>query len=168
MIEKIKDYLYLDNYQEGETEGFSIITVYPYLNFDGNKVEDDENRAIEYSHHSKHCKYLISVRSKEAQDEILSILESFDFPGNPISDCTLNMNEAELRDYKVSIVRKWFQLSAADIIKARDFMVSRSGLGIKTNVPFTRLSEFRKLIHDLRTTRSYRNLWKDEDRFVLG
>jgi hypothetical protein len=78
------------------------------------------------------------------------------------------MNEAELRDYKVSIVRKWFQLSAADIIKARDFMVSRSGLGIKTNVPFTRLSEFRKLIHDLRTTRSYRNLWKDEDRFVLG
>lgn len=40
MIEKIKNYLYLDEIKDGEQEEFSIITVYPNLNYEDTNLEE--------------------------------------------------------------------------------------------------------------------------------
>src|SRR5574344_749753 len=122
MIEKIKDYLYFDENRDGELEGFSLINVYPYLSLSGSEVSllEDEKRAVLHSHHISRFKYTICVRSKEAQNELYSIFIANGYPVTCVNDCEIGLNSSELKDFRVSVVRRWFSLSVSDINIARD------------------------------------------------
>ena len=108
------------------------------------------------------------MRSKEAQLEIGNILESNEFYNKPIEDCFLNLCESELNKIEYPLSRSWFNIAEYNKTNAMDYMVSKSGLGLKVFVPLERLSEFRDLIKNLRTTKYYRNLWEKDDKFILG
>lgn len=170
MIEKIKDYLYFDENREGEQDGFSMINVYPYLNINRSEVSllDDEKRAVEYSHHSKKLKYIICVRSREAMAELDSVLTSEGFLTKEIENCGLNLNSSDLKDFKISVVRRWFNMSTNDISIARDIITSKSGLALKVQVDLEDLRNFKNVIFSLRDRKSYRNLWKDGEKFIVG
>lgn len=166
MIEKIKNYLYLDEIKAGEQEEFSIITVYPNLNYEDTNLEEDESRAIENSHNVNLCKYTISVRSREAQQEVKALLGVLGFPSRECSGCTIDLNSAEAQDLYTPLNRNWFSISTPrnDL---REYLVSKSGLALKLTLSIDRLQEFKQAIRELRK-KYYRNMWLDGDKFIIG
>lgn len=170
MIEKIKNYLFLEENREGEEDGFSIIAVYPYLGYKQTNVSlrEDEQRAVEFSHSLKECNYTILVRSIEAQNDIMAILVSAGFSDvEKIEGCSIGLSNLEKEDLVISIRRRWFSLSTFEKVGDRECMVSKSGLAVKVEVPFENIRQFKTLIRGLRKN-LYRNMWKNGDTFIIG
>lgn len=143
LIEKIKGFLYLGNYQDNEEKEFGIIKVFPYLCPDN--LEKTKERAICESHHLRSYKYQIYVRSKVAIEDITKVLICNDF-------------SCRVKNEKEENIRQWFS-TESDLLRYLVYDEARISVRVEEN----ELERFVEIIKGLRESHSYRNIYLGED-----
>ena len=154
MIEKIKDYLFVDDLQQNEEQGFSIIKTIPSLNFtnqeediteDSGKVFFDGRQKIE-----------VCVRSEEARDDVYSFLTAYGF------NCILWNDELGRRS------REFYNTTENPEEFIKKYCLGNFKVGMTVDIQSQNLSKFKETLHKLRKQKSYRTAWKHSDKIIIG
>lgn len=145
MIEKVKGFLYLGDYNKDEEPGFGIIKVFPYIC--PGDYEKTKERAILESHHLKNYHYNIFVRSEREVDDISRILLIHGF------------HHQVTKKNSGNIIRQWFSLLDDNPL---DYLVYDE-TSIWVEVEENSLEDFINLVKSLRGTHSYRNIYQGND-----
>ena len=162
-----EDYLYLGDYRSGEEKDFSIIEVYPHLNYWNTEecLDQDKKRLFEASLSSTTACVNIHVRSREAQDEISSYLIGMGYDVQRLEGNVLGMNvcqrKPKLEEGEKSLesprYRSYYNLDQRNEIEK--FLMYRSNLSVSVRFKTDELVEFKKAIKNLRRKKLYRNKW---------
>lgn len=163
-----EDYLYLSDYREGEEKDFSIIEVYPHLNYWNTYdcLDQDRKRLFEASLNPNLCCVNIHVRSQEAQKEICSYLIGKGYEAEPVQGNVLGMHVCQRKSTDIQEGdeplesprnRSYYNLDQKDEIEK--FLMSKSNLSVSVKFKTDELIEFKKAIKNLRSKKLYRNKW---------
>ena len=165
MIEKFKNYLFFDESKKNEEKEFSIIEVFPRLNFEETQEKEEEDKKTLFDNSlSDTCVLKINTRSQEAQQEIYSFLTAYGYDCWLSNNCNKNLPDCEKSESK--IMREYYTISDKGIYK---YLLTHSRLGIEVEVPISEISQFKKILHKLREKRNYRNVWKyNIDKVIIG
>jgi len=167
------NYLTLDDYRENEEKEFSVIEVYPYLNYEETEEfnEKDLSNLFQVSLNSDICCLNIHVRSQQAQREITSYLigKGFDnvqcTSGNSIGllECVQLIDHDEDEILEQPRYRRYFNSDC----KKEEFLLTKSSLLVHVQFRPERLSEFKQVIKSLREKKSFRNRWRIGDNYII-
>lgn len=166
MIEKFKNYLYIDDYKRDESTAFSIIETRPRLVWKGTE-EDDMEFAIDNNKN-----FVIIARSLEAQDDLMSYLIAAGFDDvEKLTDCKEGTgNHMKSDGTGFWRFRRYYNIDQAEGIEK--YLLSNSRLAVKVKIDKIPedISKLREVLYDLRKNKSYRNIWKTKERkcVVIG
>lgn len=167
------NYLTLDGYRENEEKEFSVIEVYPYLNYEETEEfnEIDLNNLFQISLNPEVCCINVHVGSQQAQKEISSYLIGRGFDnvyctsGNSVGlvECIqlIDHDEDEIPEQPRN--RRYFNSDS----KEEEFLLTKSSLLVHVCFHPGKLSEFKQVIKSLREKRFFRNRWKIGDNYII-
>lgn len=165
----MNNFIKVDNYKEKEKREFSVIEVYPFLNYEITRgcIEQDKKSLFDFSLDREYGQVVIHTRSVVAQLEIYGyfIGKGFD---------NVNLVEGNVRgmitptretgsNHNQPINREYFTVDS----NIAQYLLSDSTVGISISFEIGRLLEFKKILRELRDKLQYRNRYKEEDHFII-
>lgn len=165
----MNNFIKVDDYKEKEKEEFSVIEVYPFLNYGITKdcIKQDKKSLFDFSLDQKWGQVVIHTRSVMAQLEIYGY-----FIGKGFDDT--NLVEGNVRgmitptretgnNHNQPIDREYFTINS----NITQYLLSDSTVGVRVSFNIDRLPEFKKVLRELRDKLQYRNRYKEGDHFII-